>query len=60
MIEDDFLVMQVATFGLTSTRPAWPRKPVPRRSEGPALKSPPTMAGRASLAMANPMSAKMP
>eukprot|EP00972_Heterocapsa_arctica_P070773 10454845-Heterocapsa_arctica.AAC.1 len=59
-MEADFFVMQVATFGLMRTRPAWPRKPVPRRADGPALKSPPMMAGRASLAIASPMSARMP
>eukprot|EP00972_Heterocapsa_arctica_P112591 16432671-Heterocapsa_arctica.AAC.1 len=60
MIEADFFVMQVAILGPMSTQSAWQRKLVPLRAAGPALKSPPMIAGRASLARASPMSARMP
>eukprot|EP00972_Heterocapsa_arctica_P104532 15404676-Heterocapsa_arctica.AAC.1 len=60
MMEEDFLVMQVGSLGANNLQPACEGKAVPHIDAGPELKSPPMIAGRASLAIAKPMSARMP
>eukprot|EP00972_Heterocapsa_arctica_P062248 9176663-Heterocapsa_arctica.AAC.1 len=59
-MEDDFLVTQEASLGANTLQPACWGNAIPRRAAGPALKSPPMIAGQASLAIARPMSARMP